>query len=216
MAIGVGEIQRKHPAANAAAEFHWITGDQIVDIRDLRKTMDHALRIGWSWPAGSIALWLWKLGELSEAPLGIAEPYRLVIGGDPLAAAAILAKLDMPYERAIALTHGDTEAGLKALEILDDLGATAVADKLRQELRDEGLSVPRRRRSRTDATVLTARQAEVLELLAEGHSNSEIADQLFLSPRTVEHHVAAIMSKLDASSRGEAVYKAGEAGLLTP
>jgi len=62
---------------------------------------------------------------------------------------------------------------------------------------------------------LTARQSEVLSLLAEGLSNIDIADRLFLSPRTVEHHVAAVMSKLNASSRDEAVDKAAEQGLLT-
>lgn len=70
---------------------------------------------------------------------------------------------------------------------------------------------PKRRRP---APGLTARQFEVLALLAEDLSNVEIADRLFLSPRTVEHHVAAVMSKLDASTRKEAAAKAAEQGLV--
>jgi DNA-binding NarL/FixJ family response regulator len=134
-----------------------------------------------------------------------------------MAAAKQWAEIGCPYERAIALSHGDQTAQLEALEQLDTLGADAVAAKLRQELRDKGVSVPRRRKRTTadQGAGLTARQAEVLALLAEQLSNVEIADRLFLSPRTVEHHVSAVISKLDASSRDEAVENATEQRLLT-
>lgn len=70
------------------------------------------------------------------------------------------------------------------------------------------------RATRGHAAGLTARQAEVLELLADGLSNNEIADQLFVSSRTVENHVAAILMKLDAANRTEAVDVASERHLL--
>ena len=69
---------------------------------------------------------------------------------------------------------------------------------------------------RRHAAGLTARQAEVLDLLAEELSNIEIADRLFLSPRTVENHVAAILDKLDTGTRSEAVARARSEGLLGP
>ena len=121
-----------------------------------------------------------------------------------------------PYEESIALSHGDQTARKKALVQLETLGADAVAAKLRQELRTQGVAVPSRRspKAADHGARLTARQTEVLSLLAERLSNVEIADQLFLSPRTVEHHVAAVMSKLDASSRKEAVEAATHRGLL--
>jgi len=216
MAAVADEYQRKAPAATALAEYAWISGDADIPISESRKVMETRLHIYGGWPSGSIALWLWKLGELTEAPKGIAAPYRLVMEGEPLTAAEIWADLGCPYEQAIALTHSDSSAQLEALEILETLGATAVAAKLKQELRDQGISVPRRSRKTSGPGVgLTARQTEVLALLAEGLSNLDIADQLFLSPRTVEHPVAAVMSKRNATTRDQAVTVAAEQGLLT-
>jgi len=211
------QLQNMIMYAASLTEHMWITGE--VDTHRTTyfdELLDDVIRLGNTWDTGELALWLWKLDELAEIPEGIAEPYRLVMQGDPIAAAEIWEKLGYPYERAIALSHGDTTSQLEALDILDTLGATAVADKLRQALRDQGVSTPRRRRvTRGPGVGLTARQSEVLSLLAEGLSNIDIADRLFLSPRTAEHHVAAVMSKLNASSRDEAVDKAAEQGLLT-
>ena len=133
-----------------------------------------------------------------------------------MAAAAIWSTIGCPYERAIALAQGDQAAQLEALQALDALGATAVAAKLRKALRDQGVSVPRGkgRRTREHAAGLTPRQAEVLGLLGEGLSNIEIADRLFVSPRTVEHHVSAVLAKLDCSTREKAVSRARTDGLL--
>ena len=180
--------------------------------------MEAGLDSGFKWSTGALAFWLWELGELTHAPEGIAEPYRLSIEGESTAAAEMWLAIGCPYERALALTHGNPADQLEALEMLETLGATAVAAKLRKAMRDEGLSVPRGkgRVTRGHAAGLTARQAEVLQLLDEGLSNTEIADRLFVSPRTVEHHVSAILAKLDSSTREEAVTLARSEGLLTP
>ena len=68
--------------------------------------------------------------------------------------------------------------------------------------------------TRRNEARLTARELEVLRLLADGLRNAAIAERLFLSPRTVDHHVSAILRKLDVQSRGEAVAEAGRLGLL--
>ena len=216
MAVAAGENQRLAPAAAAYAEFAWISGGTHVPVAEFKRVMDSELKKGFQYSPGSIAFWLWKLGELTDIPRGIAEPYRLVMEGKADEAAAIWAQKGVPYERALALMHGDRTAQLEALEMLETLGATAVAAKLRKVLRDQGVSVPRGkgRATRSHAAGLTARQAEVLSLLAEGLSNAEIADRLFLSPRTVEHHVAAVISKLDVTTREEAVDTASRQGLL--
>jgi DNA-binding NarL/FixJ family response regulator len=88
------------------------------------------------------------------------------------------------------------------------MGAIPLATRIRRELRRAGVTnIPLgpRPSTRDRAANLTARQSEVLHLLAEGLTNVEIADRLFISPRTAEHHVAAVLSKLKASSRGQAV-----------
>ena len=218
MSLTADEFQRLAPAAAAVAEHAWITGSDDVPVGDINRIMEAGLDSGFKWSTGALAFWLWELGELTDAPEGIAEPYRLSIESESTAAAEMWLAIGCPYERALALTHGNPADQLEALEMLETLGATAVAAKLRKAMRDEGQSVPRGkgRVTRGHAAGLTARQAEVLQLLEEGLSNTEIADRLFVSPRTVEHHVSAILAKLDSSTREEAVTLARSEGLLTP
>ena len=206
------------PAAAAQAEYMWLTGENDPDrIARFREVLDEAMRHENSWAGGELALWLWKLGELSDVPEGIAEPYRLIINGKPIEAAAIWETKGIPYERAVALMDGDETRRLEALEIFETLGATLVASKLKKNLRDDGVAVPRGkdRDTRRHAAGLTVRQAEVLHLLDEGLTNTEIADRLFVSPRTVENHVSAVLTKLDSSTRDEAVSRARDKGLLS-
>ena len=63
---------------------------------------------------------------------------------------------------------------------------------------------------------ITQREFEVLELMAKGHSNQEIADQLFVSLNTVKTHSSNLFSKLDVKRRTQAVQRAKELGILAP
>ena len=125
----------------------------------------------------------------------------------------------MPYEAALALVDsGDTDLTRRALDLLDRLGAAAVAAKIRRDLRANGHSViPARRRSTTliNPAGLTTRQVEVLRLIDEGLTNAELADRLYLSVKTVDHHVSAILTKLEISGRRDAGRRARELGILT-
>jgi DNA-binding NarL/FixJ family response regulator len=61
---------------------------------------------------------------------------------------------------------------------------------------------------------LTRRESEILGLIARHLTNPAIGEQLFVSPKTVEHHVSAILGKLDVATRAEAVLKARDSGWL--
>ena len=216
MAVRSDEYLRMAPAAIALAEFNWIVGAADNPTAQMTAIMERGLEIRFLWSTGALALWLRRLGELTDVPQGIAEPYRLVMEGEPSAAAGMFAAIGCTYDSALALLDGDASEQLAALSSFETMGAAGVATKVRKSLRDRGVAVPRGRgrTTRRHSAGLTPRQAEALSLMAEGLSNTEIADRLFLSPRTVEHHVAAVISKLNTSTRVEAVAVAREQGLL--
>ena len=117
----------------------------------------------------------------------------------------------------MALGSGDEEAQRQALEIFDRLGAVPAAARLRREMRAGGArAIPRgpTAGTRANAAGLTRRQVQVLALVDEGLSNSEIARRLCISAKTAEHHVSAIMDRLEAPTRGAAAAAARSRGLL--
>ena len=124
-----------------------------------------------------------------------------------------------PYERAMALwDSGSGEDLLAALALLDELDARAVADRVRARLREAGVSgIPRGRQPATRANPagLTARQVDVLALLVEGLTNAEIAARLVISPRTADHHVSAILARLEVHTRAEAAAVGRRLGVTT-
>jgi DNA-binding NarL/FixJ family response regulator len=148
---------------------------------------------------------------------GAAEPYAAELAGDWRGAAKQWTQFGCPYEAALALAQADEEEPLRqALTELQRLGARPAAAIVARKLRERGVRVPRgvRASTRANAAALTARELDVLRLLTEGARNATIAERLFLSLRTVEHHVSSILGKLGVRSRGEAVAEAGRLGLL--
>jgi DNA-binding CsgD family transcriptional regulator len=157
-----------------------------------------------------------QLGDIG--PEGAAEPFQLQIEGRWQAAAEAWARIGCPYERALATADsGEREPMQEALSILQELGAAAVAARVTRELRMRGVrNLPRGplRSTRQNPLGLTNRQMDVLALLTEGMSNAEIGDRLFISPKTVDHHVSAILAKLGVRSRTEAAAISRERDLL--
>ncbi|HEX6870394.1 MAG TPA: LuxR C-terminal-related transcriptional regulator, partial [Micromonosporaceae bacterium] len=214
------EPLRTLPATAALVEQRWLTG-----IEDSR--IDAALEIlprgggaskALEWSAGDLAIWLHRIGRVVPDGVMVAEPYRIHLAGDAAAAAAAWARLGEPYSQALALFDTGVDAdALRALAILDRLGATAAAAKVRQQLRDRGLAnLPASPRASTRANPagLTGRQMEVLALLGEGLSNAQLAARLYISAKTVDHHISAILTKLGAASRMEAVHIARTSGII--
>jgi DNA-binding CsgD family transcriptional regulator len=157
---------------------------------------------------GELLRLLVRCGHPARGFAGCPPEYALGIEGDWRGAAEAWRSLGAPYEHALELAaSGRPPELLDALRALDQLGAVAAADIVRRELRRLGVArLPRRPRPRTRANPagLTGRQLEVLGLLADGLTNAEIADRLVVSVRTVDHHVAAILSKLNVATRREA------------
>ena len=203
---GTGEPQFVMPGAVALAEHLWLTGKPDRAAAEAKRGIEAAERGGQPWFLGELAFWLWRCGGLGDAPAGVATPFRLMIEGDWRGAAEEWEARGCPYARAEALSHGDADACAEALREFDRFGAVVRARRLREDLKARGLPVPRGPRPATaaDPTGLTARQREVLELIAEGLSNAAIAERLHLSTKTVDHHVSAILGKLGVSSRGQA------------
>jgi DNA-binding CsgD family transcriptional regulator len=210
-------LQRLGHVHGARAEAAWLTGDRERALAEARAAYSLAVEKRHLWFAGELAYWQWRCGELARWPEWIAEPYRLQLEGDAHAAAVAWTERGCPYEAARAIAESDdAEARLDALTTLDELGAGPLARDLRQRLRREGVSVPRGPRPSTleNPANLTAREVEVLRLVAEGLRNAEIAERMFLSRRTVDHHVSAILRKLHARTRNEAAAEAARLNLL--
>lgn len=216
------ENMRLGPIAVADAEAAWLGEAGSAAADRLRIVLDRVVRArNQLILAAEAALWLTILGEPPDLPADVLAsfppPHRLHVTGRWREAAAAWAEANAPYEQAIALSAGDEAAQRAALALFDTIGAAPAARRLRHAMRQAGVrgvpSGPRTAR-RNDPAGLTPRQNQVLALLAEGLSNGDIAERLSTSPKTVEHHVGAILAAFDAPSRARAVQIARERGHL--
>ena len=213
-----GELQRIAPVAIARAELAWLRDDLQGIGSAIEDAYQLALAARQPWILDEFAFWMWRAGRPIEPLRGSETPYARQIAGGWSEAANEWAQIGCPYEQALALMDsGDPPPLLEALDILDGLGAAPAAARLRRRLRQLGVQgVPRgpRKETRSHPAGLTPRQVEVLDLVVKGLTNSEISERLFVSTKTVDHHVSALLTKLDVSSRKEAAMVARERGLV--
>jgi DNA-binding CsgD family transcriptional regulator len=207
LATGTDELIRLGPVRAARAEAAWLAGDTAGAIEEARAMLEVILRGRHRWLAGELALTLHRAGERHLPEEGLAEPFAAQIRGEWQRAAEQWQALGCPLEAARALAAGDAAAVHQAWTIFDRLGARLDAAMAAKRLRQLGVHrLPRgpRPTTRANPARLTRRELDVLALIAEGQLDREIAARLFLSPRTVGHHVSAILAKLGARSRAEA------------
>jgi DNA-binding CsgD family transcriptional regulator len=211
-----GEPQFLVSARLARAEAHWLAGQLDLARREAELADDVCAQCD-QWDRGAVAAWLRRTGSPRPPRSDLAEPFRLQAAGNWAQAADSWTRLGCPYETALALYDAPDEAALRdALKILTGLGASATAQIIRQKMRLLGIrSIPRDPRPATRAHPLglTRREREVLELICAGNTNAEIAAKLFISVKTVDHHVSAVLAKLDAPTREIAASHAARLGL---
>jgi DNA-binding CsgD family transcriptional regulator len=224
-AESTGELLRLEPVRAARAEAALLNGDDALARKEASAVRDLAFARGDRWQRGQIAWLLWRAGDRNiPADLdGLAEPYALQIAGEPVAAARVWHALECPYEEARALAESDDPASLRqAIAAFDRLEAKPAIALCIRRLRALGVhDIPPQRRgprpsTRANPAGLTERETEVLALVTAGLRNADIAEQLFLTPKTVSHHLTAIYAKLGVASRTEAARAAARLGITPP
>ncbi len=215
-AEGAGEPEWMVVVRLARAEAHWLGGDPAAALSEAETLADLADLLD-SWERGATAVWLRRLGSDRSVIGPLARPYRLMVDGQHAAAADEWLALDCPYEAALALYDATEEESLRdALRRFEELGSEPAARLTRQRMRALRIrSVPTGGHATTRAhpAGLTRREHQVLDLICAGRTNAEIAAQLFISAKTVDHHVSAVLAKLGTPTRTAAASKAVQLGL---
>jgi len=219
IALQTGEYQRLQPVVIARAEAAWIAGRPADLAAEIDRTWPFAIIHPERWEAGELSWWLYLAGEHRPVPAPLASPFALMLAGEHRASAAEWRDLGCPLWSAYALAFSpQLEDAQECLEILDGLDVPAARYAVLRDRRARGLVVPRGPRAarRASPAGLTARETEVLQLLAEGLSYAEVAERLVLSEKTVGHHVSAVLRKLGEPTRSRAVAKALRLGVIQP
>jgi DNA-binding CsgD family transcriptional regulator len=192
----------------ARAEAHWLAGKLGEAAREAERADDLAGGCD-AWTRGAVAVWLARTGSARVPSRDVAEPYRLELDGEWARAGQLWSKLRCPYDAAMALTGAPDEKTMQqALTIFNNLNALPAVHNLSEKLhRIDTRQLRSRPRAATRAHPfgLTRREREVLAGICAAQTNAQIATELGISTKTVEHHVTAILTKMGASNRTSAV-----------
>jgi len=205
------ELQRILPALAALLEYEWVTGEDHVE----RTALEYAIGLigqpGRLRESSEFEFWLFKVRKQVLPMHETEKGYRANNPKMALEAAAGWQRLGCPYEQALLLFEGDADSKKEAISIVHRLGAQAIYEKMKDEMRGSGITgIPRglRKTTQSNPAQLTDRELGVLRLLKEGLQNKEIGSRLFISAKTVDHHISSILFKLEVNSRARAVQEA--------
>jgi DNA-binding CsgD family transcriptional regulator len=211
------EVDRIDIASRAEVEAAFLEGD-CQRARDVAAATVGPAIAADDHGADELVWWAQRVGIDADQPEFAREPFLRAANGDHAGAGEQFAALGWRYHAALAFHDaGDAESLRRALEILHEIGARPLARIVTRRLQAIGVqSIARgpRPSTRANEAGLTARELEILELASGNRSNREIAAELVVSVRTVEHHMSAVLAKLGASGRSDAVARADELGLL--
>jgi DNA-binding CsgD family transcriptional regulator len=205
------ELQRIIPAMVALLEYEWVTGNHVIEKEAIDTTISMVRKMGNQYENSEFAFWLFKARRQHIHLDDYFEGYNAFGKSLALEAAKFWESRGCPYEEALMLFEGNNDDKRQAISIIHGLGATAVYEKMKFEMRRSGIKkIPRgaRKTTQSNSSYITERELEILQLLYKGLQNKEIASKLFISPKTVDHHISSILYKLEVNSRAKAVREA--------
>ena len=213
-----GELARIGPVLELETERALLHGAP-PPVRRFERVMstvgDEPVRAGYG--GARLAAWATLVGLPTVFRGKAPRPHSAMMRRDWAGAADAFAAVGWYYDRALRLSLCDGEEALSAsMATARSLGARPLAERVRRRMRESGMTVPRgpANTTRSNPAGLTGRQLEVLGLVAEGLTNAEISHRLCISPRTTEHHVSSVLTKLAVTTRSEAARQAAELGVL--
>ena len=217
IAVEANELDTIGPVAIGRAEARWLAGEAGSVAAETDDALARAERSDHRSMIGELAMWRHRAGLQHAGSERLPPPYREELAGDVRAAAEFWRACGCHYDAALALATSDAEDDLReSLRELQRLGARTAAAIVARRLRERGargVQLGPRAATRANPVGLTARQLDVLALIAEGDRNADIAAKLFLSEKTVDHHVSAILRKLGVRTRGQAAAEAARLGI---
>jgi DNA-binding CsgD family transcriptional regulator len=205
------ELQKVVPALIALLEYEWLTRKTIIKDEDMDRCISMIEQSIYTIEKNEFVFWLQKARKRHLPLRDVYEGYDVSSINKAQQAAAIWQEAGNPYVQALTLFEGTDDDKRQAIKIVHELGADAVYEKMKMEMRTSGIkNIPRglRKSTQANAAFLTGRELEVLQLLKEGLQNKEIGAKLFISAKTVDHHISSILFKLDVNSRIKAVQEA--------
>jgi len=211
------EHQRIIPFMIVLLQYEWLTGISIISDEEFTLAIALAQRVDLVTLNSEFDFWLRKARRQDLHLAKLYEPYQLLRNGKIRPAASFWEKKNCPFERAMMLFEGNEDDKKASLVILQNLEAHAICEKIKMEMRAGGIKkIPRGQResTKTNPMNLTNRELDVLQLLQKGIQNKEIAQSLFISPKTVDNHISNILFKLDVNSRAKAVNEAVRLNIL--